>query len=395
MGKNDVAVLGVGMYPYGRYPDKSPQELAVHVIREALKDAGLEWRDMQAMAASYSNNTGSVGVLPGHYIAHEIGETGIPIVNITNACATGGSAIRAIKAMINAGMCDIGIAVGTEIFPGGFYRAIGGANRWDADYIRWRAVGMENPSYWALECRRRMAEFGTTEEDLALARVVASKHAQYNPYARYRKVFTLEEVLATPMVCSPLRVVELCPTSDGAAAIILCSKKKARQLTSKTVTLTGCSLASASFGDPTLRVWAVSAPLNPMAPLISDATKAFDMAYEEAGIGPEDLDFAELPDNSSWHYFVYLEAAKLCKIGEAEAMVRRGDTAIGGKMPVSPSGGPSSLGEAFPAQGIAQACEIVWQLRGQAGKRQVEGASVAIGQTYGANGNSSAIIIKK
>ncbi|MDD5371710.1 MAG: hypothetical protein PHQ40_21725, partial [Anaerolineaceae bacterium] len=217
MNHKEVAVIGVGLYPFGKYPDKSPQELAVQVIREALHNAGLEWKQIQAMASSCSINTGSEGILPGHFIAQHMGETGIPIVNVSNACASGGSAVRAIKAMINSGQCDTGIAVGADIAPKGFYRHTGGTSSWDTDYVRWRAIGMENPSYWALECRRRMAIYGTTEEDLALTRVISSKHAQHNPYARYRKVFTVEEVLASPLVCSPLRVVELCPTSDGAA----------------------------------------------------------------------------------------------------------------------------------------------------------------------------------
>ena len=396
MSRNgEVAVIGVGMYPYGKYPGKSPQELGVHAVREALKDAGVEWTDVKAMAASCSANTGGVGWLPGHCIAQAIGETGIPIVNISNVCASGGSAIRAIQTMINSGHCDIGIAVGVDIAPKGFYGAFGGTNEWDYDFIRWRGVGMENPSYWALECRRRMAEYGTTEEDLALTKVVSSRHAQYNPYARYKKVFTVEEVLASPMVCSPLRVLELCPTSDGAAAAILCSMKKARQLTTNPVVLAGCSLTSAVYGDPTIRIMQVSAPAKAEAPLVSDAVLAFNVAYEEAGIGPEDLSFAELPDNSAWHYFVYMEAASLCKPGEAERLVHEGATAIGGRIPVCPSGGPSSMGEAYPAQGIAQMCEMSWQLRGQAGQRQVKGAKVALGQTYGMQGNSSAIIMKK
>ena len=391
----EVAVMGVGMYPYGKYPDRTPQELGVHAIREALKDAGIEWKDVQAMAASCSANTGAVGWLPGHCIAQAIGETGIPIVNVSNVCASGGSAIRAIRSMITSGLCDIGIAVGVDIAPKGFYGSLGGAYKWDYDFIRWRGVGMENPSYWALECRRRMADYGTTEEDLALTKVVSSKHAQYNPYARYKKVFTLEEVLASPYVCSPLRLVEICPTSDGAAAAILCSLKKARQLTAHPVVLSGCSLTSAAYGDPTIRIMQLSAPAKAEAPLISDAALAFDGAYEEAGIGPEDLSFAELPDNSSWHYLVYMEAARLCRAGEAERLIREGATAIGGKIPVCPSGGPSSMGEAYPAQGIAQMCEMAWQLRGEAGQRQVEEATVALGQTYGMQGNSSAIIMKK
>jgi len=138
----------------------------------------------------------------------------------------------------------------------------------------------------------------------------------------------------------------------------------------------------------------MSAPAVAKAPLLSDAVKAFNEAYAEAGVGPTDLSFAEMPDNSSWHYFAYLEAASICKQGEAESLVRKGDTAIGGRIPICPSGGPSSMGEAYPAQGIAQVCEMTWQLRGQCGQRQVENAKVALGQTYGAQGNSSAIIMQ-
>lgn len=183
-------------------------------------------------------------------------------------------------------------------------------------------------------------------------------------------------------------------TRDGAAAAVLCSMDKARQYTSKPVTIAGVGLGSSLYGDQTAKLGLVYAPAKAEAPLISESYTSSQAAYKMAGIGPEDLDFVELPDNSSWHYLQYIETLGLCGPGEADHLLNEGQTAIGGKIPICPSGGPSSFGEAINAQGLAQICEIVWQLRGEAGARQVEGAKVGLSQTYGQLGNSAAAILK-
>jgi len=397
----EVAVLGVGMTPFGKFPDKIPQQLGAEAARAALKDANLVWKDIQGLISGFSLFTGSVGMLPGNALVQYMGETGIPCVNIVNACATGGASIAMARNMVASGERDIVMAMGFDMCPKGFYQqAVKPMVQveeytYDSQYLTLTNVGCSNPGYWALYARERMEKYGSTKEDLALAKVAASKHGQYNPYSRYKKVYTVEEVLASPVVCDPLRLFMICATSDGAAAAIFCSVEEAKKRTAKPVILSGVGVGSRVFGDPVITIGTIANPSVPAeTPDLSESVMACKMAYDEAGVGPEDIDFVELPDNSSWHYFAYMEAEGLCKPGEAEQLVRAGETTIGGKIPVNPSGGPSSMGEAFPALGIAQLCEITWQLRGECDQRQVEGAKVALGQTYGSNGSNAVVILK-
>jgi len=295
--------------------------------------------------------------------------------------------------MIASGLCDVALAVGLDTSPEGFFPGLSEDPR-EIDFLRWRMAGVSNPAYWALECRKRMAEYGTTELHLAKAKVVASKHGALNPNARYQKEFTVEDVMNSPMVCDPLRLYEICATSDGAAAAVVCNMDVARRYTTKPITVAAVSLASSQYGDATIRVPLLSAPATALAPLLSESVVAAKMAFEQAGIGPEDVDFVELPDNSSWHYLQYIETMGFCSPGEAERLLDEGATQIGGSLPICPSGGSASFGEAVAAQGLAQVCELVWQLRGQAGARQVEGARVGMSEVYGAQGNNSAAILK-
>ena len=239
-----------------------------------------------------------------------------------------------------------------------------------------------------------MEKYGTTERHLARVKVACSKHGALNPNALYRKEFTEEEVLNSPMVCAPLRLYMICATRDGAAAVVLCSKDKAKKYNAKPVTIAGIGLGSSLYGDPTLRLGLLSSPTEGTAPLLSESYMSARMAFEQAGIGPEDVDFVEVPDNSSWHYLQYLETMGFCGPGEADQLLDEGETIIGGKLPVCPSGGASSFGEAIAAQGLLQIYDLVEQLRGQAGPRQVEGAKVGMAQTYGQLGNSASAILK-
>jgi acetyl-CoA acetyltransferase len=239
-----------------------------------------------------------------------------------------------------------------------------------------------------------MHQFGTTETHLAKAKVACSTHGSMNPYARYKRKFTLEEVMNSPMVADPLRLYEICATSDGAAALILCSMDKARKYTSKLVLIAGVGLGSSLYGDTTCRLGFLSYPAKAEAPHLSESAQSSKMAYEQAGMGPEDMDFVELPDNSSWHYLTYLEVLGFCAPGEADRLLDEGETMIGGKLPVCPSGGLASFGEATTAQGFLQICELFWQLRGEAGERQIKSPKAGIAQTYGLMGNNACAILK-
>jgi acetyl-CoA acetyltransferase len=359
----------------------------------ALRDAGLNWEEVETVCSGIYIWGGNAGHLSGQYLASVFGETGIPIVNVYNACATGASALRLAHLSIASGQVDIALAVGVDLSPEGFLTAKSDNPRQDRDVLRWQMVGMPNPTYWALECRKRMNKYGTTEEDLARVKVLLSHYGSQNPNARYKKIFTLEEVLNSKMVSDPLRLYEICATSDGAAAIVLCAASKSKRYTSNAVTIAASTMGSAVYGDPTIRISALSAPAKAEAPLLSESYSASQQAYELSGIGPDDIHVLELPDNSSWHYLQYLETCGFCGEGEAERMLREGETQIGGRVAVCPSGGFSSFGEAIGAQALWQVVEVVTQLRSQAGARQVKNAKVGMAQTYGLMGNSGTTIL--
>ena len=390
----EISIVGAGLHPWGKFKDKTFIEIGTVAIENALKDGHIEWKDIQAIFSGIYIYGGNAGHLSGQYLESVFGETGVPVVNVYNACATGSAALRMAYNSIAAGEVDTALAVGVDISPEGFLSAKSDNPRQDRDVLRWRMSGMPNPVYWALECRKRMAKYGTTDEDLARVKVVLSQYGAKNPNARYKKVYTLEEVLNSLMVCDPLRLYELCATSDGAAAVILSASPGTIAKADKPVKIAATTMGSAIYGDPTIRISALSAPAKAEAPLLSESYSASRQAYEKAGIGPDDIDVLELPDNSSWHYLQYLETCGFCGEGEADRMLREGQTQIGGKLAVCPSGGFSSFGEAIGAQAVWQVVEASNQLRGRCGERQVPNARIAMTQTYGLMGNSGTTIMK-
>ena len=231
-----------------------------------------------------------------------------------------------------------------------------------------------------------------------MVKVVTSKGAPGNPYARYKKVFTKEEVLNSPMVCDPLHLYEICATSDGAAAIILTPLDKANKHTTKPVLIEGIMVATSSYGEQTIPLFNMSTFPRPGVPALTESRSCINNLYKMTGRKPEDIDIIELPDNSSWHYFAYLDCILQLGPGEAEAMFRRGDTdPIDGKIPTCTGGGAEASGEAITAQGLYFIAEAVDQLRGEAGERQVKkkNVKVALAQTYGYAGNNSACILSQ
>lgn len=389
----EVAIIGIGIHPWGKFDDKTFINLGVYAVDQALKDASIGWTEIETISSSILIYGGSAGHISGQYIAGVFGETGIPISNQWNACATGSSTLRTAHLAIASGQVDTALAIGVDMSPKGFLTAKSDNPYQDRDVLRWRMVGMPNPVYWALECRKRMEKYGTTEKDLAQVKVILSRYGANHPDSRFKKVYTLDEVLNSKMVVDPLRLYEICATSDGAVALVLCEANKARQYTSKPVIIAGTAIGSAMYGDPTMRISALSAPAKAEAPLLSESYSASRQAYKMSGIGPEDIQVLELPDNSSWHYLQYLETCGFCGEGEAEKMMWDGDTQIGGRLPVCPSGGFSSFGEAIGAQAVWQVAEVAKQLRGQ-GANQVPNAKVGMAQTYGLMGNSGTTILK-
>jgi acetyl-CoA acetyltransferase len=265
---------------------------------------------------------------------------------------------------------------------------------------------MTNPAYFALYARRRMDLYGATSEDFAAVKVKNSRHGLANPHARYRTAVSVDDVLTSAVVCDPLHLLDICATSDGGAAVILCSGAYAAKhgLTTE-VKLAAISTVTPTFPHTVIDMPLLSTDAPPPGPGLDalaaqPAASTFKQsigraAYEEAGIGPDDVDVAEVYDLSTALELDWMEDLALCRPGEAEQLLRAGETTIGGRIPINPSGGLACFGEAVPAQALAQVCELTWQLRGRAEGRQVEGARVGITANQGLFGHGSAVLLSR
>lgn len=390
----EVAIVGVGMHPWGKFEGKSVTALCREAVEAALKDAGMDWTDIQAVAAASSRFSGGKGWgLNGNDIVEEMGSTGIPVYNLSAGCAAGGNAFNVGYNLVASGLHDIVLVVGGEKMPKGFIQMSGVQEETDPEYLRQLCVGMPGPAFWAMLCRRRMEEFGTTERQLAQIAVKAHKNGRHNPNARFRQEFTLEDVLNSPMVSYPLRLYEICPVSDGAAAAILCSPEEARQRTSRPVWVAASTVATSLFDDGVPKGLATVVPAG--RTIHSEVYGAVTKAFQQAGMGPGDIDLVELQDNTVYYELAFPEEWGFIEPGQAEWMVERGETLPTGKLPINPSGGFLCFGEATTAMGVFEVCELTWQLRGQAGARQVPDAKAGLGQTIGLGGNGTAVILKR
>jgi acetyl-CoA acetyltransferase len=391
----EVAAVGLGMHPWGKFEDTSVTQLCRVAVDAALKDAGFAWREIEAVAAASSRFSGGKGWgLNGNDIVEEMGSTGIPVYNLSAGCAAGGNAFNIGYTLVASGVHDVVLVVGGEKMPKGFIQTSGVEEATDPEYLRQRCVGMPGPAFWAMLCRRRMKEHGTTEEQLAQIAVKAHKVAVHNTNARFRKEFTLEDVLGSPMVSYPLRLYEICPVSDGAAAVLLCSAEWARKRTTQPVWVSASSVATARFDDGIPRGLGGTVPPSGRA-YHSEAALAVSKAFEQAGVSPQDLDFVELQDNTVYYELAFPEEWGLCEPGEAERLLEKGETLPTGRLPINPSGGFLSFGEATTAMGVFQVCELGWQLRGHAGARQVPDAKLGLAQTLGLGGNATAVIMQR
>jgi acetyl-CoA acetyltransferase len=394
---SEVAVLGVGMHPWGKW-GRPFVEYGVKAAQDALADAGVTWRDVEFIAGGETIRNGYAGFVSGATFAQALGWTGVPVATAYAACAAGATAIDIARSRILAGLCDVALVVGADTTPKGFLAPTWASDESDPDFRRFRLLGATNPTYFALYARRRMELCGATEEDFAKVKVKNARHGLSNPNARYRKEFTIEEVLASPIVSDPLRLLQICATSDGGAAVVLSSMEYAsRRGVSDPVRVAAVSTVTPTYPNTVIEMpnFATDSAATVAPPELGFRDAIAAAAYEQAGVGPEDLDLAEVYDLSSALELDWYENIGLCKAGEAERLVRDGDTTIGGRIPVNPSGGLACFGEAVPAQAIAQVCELVWQLRGQADRRQVEGAKVGLSINQGLFGHGSSVIVKR
>lgn len=389
--------MGVGMHPWGKW-GRDFTEYGMIAARAALADAGLQWKDIQYVAGADTIRNGYPGFIAGSTFAQKMGWTGVRVSSSYAACASGAQALQTARASILAGFCDVAMVIGADTTPKGFFAPVGGERKTDPDWLRFHLLGATNPVYFALFARRRMDLYGATSEDFAMVKVKNSRHGLENPNARFRKESTVADVLNSPVVSDPLRLLDICATSDGAAAMIVTSREFAEK-----------RLGSLG-GVPRIRAVSTITPTYPQTILelpdfatdssavVAPPERGFKdsichAAYEEAGLGPEDMSMAEVYDLSTALELDWYEHLGLCAKGEAEGLLRSGATTIGGRIPVNPSGGLSCFGEAIPAQAVAQVCELVWQLRGQAGNRQIEGARAGITANQGLFGHGSSVIV--
>ena len=361
----NVVVLGVGQSRFGRFPQISASQLGREAMRNAIKDSGIWPKDLQV---AYCGRSIIAGSTTGQDILQNFGVVGIEINNVENACASGMTAANLLYRDIASGFYDVGIAIGVEAMTGS--RIAGGllANDEDID----GKLGLSMPGYFALLTKRFMNVTGASIEDIAYPSWKNHKNGCLNPYAMYKKEMSVEEILAGKVIADPLTVYECCPTTDGAAAVILCSEEFAKKYAAKTVQIRASKMLSASYNDPAQDM--TGFPM--MQKLSSDI-------YEMAGIGPEDLDCIELHDAFSPEELWAYSDLGLCKLENVVDFIRSGATELGGKCPVNPSGGLLSLGHPLGASGVRVICEIALQLREDAGEHQVEGAKVGMAQMMG------------
>ncbi|MCR1786644.1 lipid-transfer protein [Nocardioides carbamazepini] len=390
-----VVITGAGMHPWGKW-GRDFTEYGVHAARAALADAGIAWADVDLVVGGETVRNGYAGYVAGSTFAQALGWNGARIATSYAACATGAQAIDTARARILAGMSEVALVVGADTTPKGFLAPNAG-ERWnDPDWLRFRLLGMTNPAYFALYARRRMDLYGATSEDFAQVKVKNAKHGLANPYARFRKESTVAEVLASPVVCDPLHLLDICATSDGAAAVVLTSADYAkRHGIASPVTVAAVSTVTPTFPNTVIDMPLLATDSSAVTGVPERTFKEAigQAAYEEAGIDPSEVDVAEVYDLSTALELDWIEDLQLCKRGEAEALLRAGDTTLGGRIPVNPSGGLACFGEAVPAQAIAQVCELTWQLQGRAEGRQVEGAKVGITANQGLFGHGSSVIL--
>ncbi len=376
-----VYIAGVGIHPFGRFDDKSVVALGVAAVRMALQEAGGPRSGFQA---AYCGTVYS-GVAAGHKVLTSLGLTGMPIMNIEAGCASGAAALRLGYEAVAAGQYERVLVFGMEKMPKGIIRS--------TFFEPWREqAGLAvTPAYFALRAQRLMRDSGVTLQHLAQVSVKNHNHGVHNPYAMFRKEFSLEAVLSSPVVCEPLRLYMLCSPNEGAAACILSAVPPPAD--APRVFIAAASLRSHLPGN----VLGEHTPLSGLTDdtIPSPTELAAREAYAVAGIGPQDLDVVELQDTDAARELLSYEELGLCPKGASGQWIAEGRTEMSGALPVNPSGGLLSKGEPLGASGLGQIVELYWQLRGQAEHRQVADVRTALAHTVGRGANASVVILSR
>jgi acetyl-CoA acetyltransferase len=394
---NDIYVVGIGMTAFGRLLEKSVYDMVEEAVGLALKDAGCATADIGCAYYGTMTNGQFQGqtAIPGPIAMRRLGIEGVPVVTVENACATGSSAFNLATLALRAGSCDIALAVGAEKMnipdKAKMFSAFDGG--WDVSTVEQNMATLLSMGHgivpppgtmskrpysvfmdvYAAICRNHMLRHGTTQRQIAAVAAKNHQHSVHNPLAQFQQAFSIDEVLASPPIAYPLTTLMCSPISDGAVAVVLCNAAGLKRLNGAagravrvlaSVVQTG---SSRSIDEPQKIV----------------AHLAAKKAYDEAGIAPADVDVAEVHDASAVGEILNAESLMLVPFGEGGPAAERGEFTIGGRMPINPSGGLESKGHPIGATGLGQIHELVTQLRGEAGKRQVDNARVAIQENGG------------
>ena len=378
---SDVAIVGIGMHPFGRHEGVTGMEQGAAAVRSACADAGVEWKDIQFAFG------GSMAAGAPDTMVSQLGLTGIQFINVINGCATGGSALFSAYNSIMSGAFDLGMAVGFDKHERGAFRIESKAAA-GRDWYGGSGMALTT-QFFGMKINRYMDQYGITQNSLAKVASKAFRNGSLNPNAWRRQPFTDDEVLQSQMLSYPLTQYMFCSPGEGGVALILARADQAHKYTKNPVFLNAAIVRSRRFGS--FEVLAPSLSIEHSAGPTIDASKA---AFEMAGIGPDDVDVAQLQDTESGAEVMHMAENSFCEHGEQEHMLANGETEIGGRFPVNTDGGCLANGEPVGASGLRQVYEIALQLRGDAGERQVpNNPKVGYTHVYGAPGISGVNIL--
>jgi acetyl-CoA C-acetyltransferase len=380
---NDVAIIGIGLHPFGRFGDKTPFQMAADAVEDALVDAGITWSDVQFAVG------GSWEAAQLDPITSLLGLTGIPFTNVFNACATAASTIDQAAAAIRLGRFDIGLAVGADKHPRGSFKADParmGMPQWygeNGQYVTTKFFGMK--------INRYMHDHDISPTTLAKVAAKNYRNGSLNPKAFRRNPLSVDEILASPMLNHPLTAYMFCAPDEGAAAVVLCRADLASRFTDAPVFVKATEIRTRNYG-----AYEVNTTWAAVDEDVSPTVYASRAAYEAAGIGPEEVDVIQLQDTDAGAEVIHMAENGFCVDGEQEKLLAENATEIAGPLPINTDGGLIANGEPIGASGLRQVHELVAQLRGQAGDRQVPGEPrVGYAQVYGAPGTAAVTILSR
>lgn len=380
---NEVAIIGIGLHPFGRTDGLSGADQGAYAVREALKDASVAWDAVQ-VAYGGSQDAGNADAL-----GNSLGLTGLPFVNVANGCATGGSSLASVIAAIRSGMAEIGVAVGFDKHPRGAFNPR--PRNWGLEDWYGETGLMLTTQFFALKTRRYMHEHGISEDALVRVAQRAFRNGALNPTAWRRRELSYEEIAESMPVNLPLRQYMFCSPAEGGAALVLCDAKVAKRYHPQPILVKAAVVRTRHHGS--FEVFSPAlAPQQAPAPTVT-ASKA---AFEQAGVGPKDIDVIQLQDTDSGSEIIHMAENGFCEHGEQKRLLREGVTEIGGRLPINTDGGCLANGEPVGASGLRQVIEICTQLRQQAGRRQVPGEpKLGYTHVYGAPGVSGVTILQR